>query len=80
MVNVAIAGEPEVTVPVPCATPSIRNDTVPVGLAETGLVDVMAAETTSEPPAVGVRLAGVMTVVVGLLPTVTVTAADTDEA
>jgi hypothetical protein len=54
--------------------------TVPVGLVGAGLDEVMDAETSSDPPAVGVSVAGVTTVVLGLLLTVTVTAADVDAA
>ena len=54
--------------------------TVPVGLVGAGLEEVMDAETSSDAPAVGVSVAGVTMVVLGLLLTVTVTAAETEDA
>jgi hypothetical protein len=80
MVNDAVEGEAEVTVAVPWATPSIAKLTVPVGLVAEGLEEVIAAETASEAPAVGVSEAGVTTVLVGLLPVVIVTEADVEPA
>ena len=80
MVKVAVEGEAAVTVPVPWLTPSNRNVTLPVGLVAAGLDAVIVAETSRELPAVGASVAGVATMVVGLLLTVIVTAADTEDA
>lgn len=78
MVMLAVEGDPEVTFALPWLAPSSVKLTVPVGCVEPGVVAVIAAETTREVPAVGVRVAGVKTVVVELLPTVIVALDDTE--
>ena len=81
IVTDAVEGDPDVTVAVPWLAPSSRIVTVPLGLAaDTELEEVTLAFTSRELPAVGVSVAGTTTVVVGLLPTVMVTGAETDAA
>jgi len=80
MVKEAVDGDPLVTVPVPALTPSSKKTTVPVGFAARELEEVIAADTSSELPPVGVSVAGVTTIVLALLPTVRVTAAEAEDA
>ena len=74
----AVEGDPELTVAAPWLMPSRVKLTDPVGCVEPGVVAVIAADTTREEPAVGVRVAGVRTRVVGLLATLMETLVDTE--
>ncbi|HUW12153.1 MAG TPA: hypothetical protein VM537_20675, partial [Anaerolineae bacterium] len=77
-VSEAVAGEPEVTVAVPCETPSSRKVTVPLGGVESVVEGLTLAVTWSELPAVGVVVDGMMLRVVVVLATVMATPVEAD--
>lgn len=65
--TVAVEGDPAVTEDTPALTPSTVKVTFPVGCVVPAVDGVMVAVTWRAAPAVGVRVAGTTTVVVGVL-------------
>jgi hypothetical protein len=73
-VPVAVAGDPDTTVPTTSVVPSNVKVTVPVGSVVKVAEGLMVAVTSSEPPMVGVVVAGVTVSVVDVLAIVMVSA------